>query len=250
MKHIQVLLIMLLSLLIYDVSAQDPVAILEKAVENRRGTESSKAKITMIIERPDWQREISMKTWTKGDDYSLIYITAPARDEGTAFLKRGNEVWNWQPTIERTIKLPPSMMSQSWMGSDFTNEDLVNQSSIIDDYKHTYLRKESVMDREAHKIELIPKEGTPVVWGKIVMWIDTERFVELKSEFYDEQGELINTMNTTKVEKVESNWVPMDLEMIPADEPGNKTIIRQDWIEFNVGLEESFFSIQNMKRIN
>ena len=250
MKYTQVFILLISLMMTQSLVAQDPVAILKKAVENRRGSESSKAKVTMIIERPDWQREISMKTWTKGDDYSLIYITAPARDEGTAFLKRGNEVWNWQPTIERTIKLPPSMMSQSWMGSDFTNEDLVNQSSIIEDYKHRYLGTETVQGRQAHKIELIPKEGTPVVWGKINMWIDTERYVELKSEFYDEQGDLINTMNTTKVEKVEDNWVPMNLEMIPADEPGHKTIIRQEWIEFNVGLEDNFFSIQNMKRIN
>jgi outer membrane lipoprotein-sorting protein len=248
---IQKTLLLITSVVIaFGIQAQDPKAILEKAEDNRRGTESSKAEVTMIIQRPDWQRQISMKNWTKGDDYSLIYITAPARDEGTAFLKRGHEIWNWQPTIERTIKMPPSMMSQSWMGSDFTNEDLVNQSSIVDDYNHKYLGKEEIDGRMAHKIEMIPKEGTPVIWGKIISWIDTERYVELRSEFYDEDGELINTMTTDQVEKVESNWVPMYLEMIPADEPGHKTIIQQENIEFNVGLDQGFFTIQNMKRID
>lgn len=250
MKILRSILLMSCIMASAAVFAQDPVEILNKAVENRRGSKSSKAKITMIIQRPDWTREITMKTWTKGDDYSLILVTAPARDEGTAYLKRGNEVWNWQPTIERTIKLPPSMMSQSWMGSDFTNEDLVNQSSLVEDYNHTYLEKVQVMERPAHKIRLVPKTGTPVIWGKIIMWIDAERYVELQSEFYDEGGELINTMKTTKVEKIETNWVPVTLEMIPADEPGHKTIIKQEDIEFNVGLDESFFTIQNMKRID
>ncbi|MGK7371085.1 MAG: outer membrane lipoprotein-sorting protein, partial [Candidatus Halalkalibacterium sp. M3_1C_030] len=112
------------------VQAQDATEIVKRADEKMRG-ESSRAEITMEIIRPTWSRSISMKAWSLGMDYSLILVTAPARDEGTAYLKRGNEIWNWLPDINRTIKMPPSMMSQSWMGSDFSNNDLVEESSIV-----------------------------------------------------------------------------------------------------------------------
>ena len=118
-------------------SAKD---IIRKAEEIRRGVQSSQAEMTMTIVRPDWTRSMSMKSWSKGDDYALMLVTAPARDAGTATLKRSNEVWNWVPRIERTIKLPRSMMSQSWMGSDFTNNDLVQDVSIVDDYDHRILK--------------------------------------------------------------------------------------------------------------
>src|SRR5690606_1606609 len=97
--------------------------------------------------------------WGKGDELALILVTAPARDKGTAFLKRGNEIWNWQPSIDRTVKMPPSMMAQSWMGSDFTNDDLVKHSSVVNDFDHTLLGSETIEGRACHKIEMIPKES-------------------------------------------------------------------------------------------
>ena len=116
--------------------AQTPTAteILQKADEKTRGSESAYSEMTITTVRPKWTREMAMKSWAKGNDYSLILITSPARDKGTAFLKRKKEVWNWVPNIERSIKMPPSMMMQSWMGTDFTNDDLVRESSTVDDY--------------------------------------------------------------------------------------------------------------------
>lgn len=118
-----------------DITAK---AIVKKAEDNMRGN-TSKADITIKIIRPTWDREMNMKAWTKGDDYSMILITSPAKEKGTVFLKRIKEVWNWIPAIERTIKLPPSMMSQSWMGTDFTNDDLVKEASSVSDYDHKLL---------------------------------------------------------------------------------------------------------------
>nr|WP_321357381.1 outer membrane lipoprotein-sorting protein [uncultured Draconibacterium sp.] len=246
MKHIQLTLtFMLLGLAVF---AQDMTAIIKQADEKFRG-ESSRGEMTMIIERPGWSRTVSMKNWTMGNDYSLIYITAPAKEKGQVFLKRDKEMWNWVPNIERMIKIPPSMMMQSWMGSDFTNDDLVKESQMAKDYSNKLLGEEEVDGYTCYKIELIPHEDAPVVWGKVIMWISKEELHWLKAEFYDEDGYLVNTEILTDVKMMDDREMPTRLEMIPADEEGNKTVMIFDKIEFDVDLKESFFSQQNMKRI-
>lgn len=222
--------------------------IVRRMDQKMRG-ETSRGEMKMTIVRPTWEREVQMKSWSKGDEYALILITAPARDEGTAFLKRGKEIWNWQPSIDRTIKLPPSMMMQSWMGSDFTNDDLVQQSSIVKDYEHQLLGSETIDGRESYKVELTPHEDAAVVWGKVLMWIDKDEFMELKTEFYDEDDYLVNTMYGKQIKMLGGKLLPSVMEVHPADEPGNKTIVEYLDLEFDVPIDESFFSIQNMKRI-
>ena len=170
-----------------------PKEVITKSDEKLRG-ESSKADLKMTIIRPKWTREMEMRSWAKGDEYSLILVESPARDKGIVFLKRDKEIWNWQPTIERMIKLPPSMMMQSWMGSDFSNDDLVRQSSLITDFEHRFLEEETIDGRSCYAVELIPHEDAAVVWGKVIMWIDKEEFLQLKTEFYDEEEYLINTI--------------------------------------------------------
>lgn len=226
----------------------DPIEIIRKAELKFKGN-SSRAETTMKIIRPDWSREIQMKSWSMGGDYLLILIQSPARDKGTAFLKRKKEIWNWQPSIERTIKLPPSMMSQSWMGSDFTNDDLVQEASMIKDYTHKYLGSEDINGRACHKLELIPKEDAAVVWGKIITWVDEAEDIYLKSEFYDEDGFLINTMRASDLKEIGGKFLATRMEMVPEDKPGNKTVIEYKLIEFEIPVNESFFSVQNMKRI-
>ena len=229
--------------------AQDATEIVKVADQRARGISSSKGTMKMTIVRPSWSREISIKSWSKGPDYSLMLITAPSRDKGTAFLKRDKEIWNWQPTIDRSIKLPPSMMMQSWMGSDFTNDDLVRESSIVVDYTHAILGEEELEGRKCHKIGLIPKPEAPVVWGKVITWITVEDYLQLKTEFYDEDGYLVNTMLGKNVKMMGGRLLPSVFEMIPADEEGKKTVIEQLDIAFDEPIETSFFSIQNMKRV-
>jgi len=204
----------------------------------------------MRIVRPTWQREIEMKTWTRGNDYTLVYIEAPARDEGTAYLKRGNEMWNWVPKVGRVVKLPPSMMMQSWMGSDFTNDDLVEQSSIVTDYTHKVLGDTTISDYDCWKVELTPKEDAAVVWGRIVMHVSKEEYLELRTEFYDEDNEIVNLMQGMDVKEFDQRTIPSRVEMIPMDEEGKKTVLLYRAITFNTGIPENFFSIQNMKRID
>jgi outer membrane lipoprotein-sorting protein len=223
-------------------------AIVTKADEKLRG-QSSIAEIKMTIVRPSWQREMSLKSWSLGDAYSLILVTAPARDRGTAFLKRNREIWNWQPTIDRTIKMPPSMMSQSWMGSDFTNDDLVRESSTVNDYSHKLLGSEKIDGRDCYRIELVPTEKAAVVWGKVLLWIDKQDFMQLKTEFYDEDGYLVNTMIGKDVKTLGGKLLPARLEVIPADKPNHKTIIEYSTLEFDKPIKTDFFSVQNMKRV-
>ena len=222
--------------------------IIQKADEKLKGN-TSIGEIKMTIIRPNWSREMTLKSWSLGDELSLILLTGPARDKGTAFLKRDREIWNWQPSIDRVIKLPPSMMMQSWMGSDFTNDDLVKQSSIVTDYEHTAEGTELIDGREAYKLILTPKENAPVVWGKVIVWVDVKEFMQLKTEFYDEDGYLTNTMIGTDIKNLGGKLLPARLEVIPEEEEGHKTVIEYLSLAFDMPIKDSFFSLQNLKRV-
>ncbi len=226
----------------------DPAEIISKAIDKMEGN-SNKAEMTMQIVRPEWSREIQMTSWAKGNDYSLILITAPARDKGSAFLKRENELWNWQPSIDRVIKLPPSMMMQSWMGSDFTNDDLVKQSSIEEDYTHELLGDTIINGMETWKIQLTPKEEAAVVWGKVLAYISKEEYYQLLFKYYDEDGYLVNTMVLSDIQELGGRKIPTVMEMIPADEPDQKTVVIYRDLAFDIDIETDFFSIQQMKRV-
>jgi outer membrane lipoprotein-sorting protein len=228
-----------------DPTAKEIVA----AADKRTRGETSQGEMKMTITRPAWTREVRMKTWSKGDRFALILITAPARDRGAAFLKRDKEIWNWQPTIDRVIKLPPSMMMQSWMGSDFTNDDLVRQSSIVEDFTHTIAGKERIEGRDCYKIQLIPKDNAAVVWGKILMWIDQKDYLQLKTEFFDEDGYLVNTMHGKQVRMMGGKLIPTVLEVIPVDQPNQRTTVEYLSLEFDKPIHNDFFSVQNMKRV-
>jgi outer membrane lipoprotein-sorting protein len=226
----------------------DARQIIKKADEKMRGM-SSYAQLTMEIIRPEWKREMSMKSWSKGTEYALVYVVFPAKDKGTVSLKIGNEMWNWLPSIERSIKVSPSMMMQSWMGSDFTNDDLIRQSSIVNDYTHKLAGEQLVRGSDCYKIELIPKPEAPVVWGKIIAWITKDDFNQLKVEYYDEDGTLVNVMSGYDLKKMDGRLIPTRWEMVPADEPGKKTVMTYNSIDFDIPLEDSFFSKQNMRRV-
>jgi len=231
-----------------SILAQNAFDIVKKSNDNVLGkTSQSTSKMTIV--RPDWTREVEMKTWSKGTDYFLIYITSPPRDKGQVFLKRKKELWNWMPSIGRMIKLPPSMMMQSWMGSDFTNDDLLKQSSIVKDYTHKIIGEEKFEGYDCWVIEMTPKPDAPVVWGKIVIHISKKNYLQLKIKFYDETLELVNTMTGSNIKNVGDRILPTKLEMKPADKPGNKTIFEYSKIKFNIPIDNSFFSKQNMKRI-
>ncbi len=232
----------------HAVNAQTATEIIKAADEKMQG-KSNRGNMTMKIVRPKWTREISMKTWSKGTEYSLVLITAPARDKGTATLKREKELWNWQPSIDRIVKLPPSMMMQSWMGSDFTNDDLVNQSSMVTDYTHELLGDTTISGYDTWKIALVPKEDAAVVWGKIEAYISKKDYYQMMFKYYDEDEFLTNTMIMSDIKQVGNRTIPTRLEMFPAENPDQKTIITYGNFEFDIDLDDSFFSIQNLKQV-
>lgn len=228
--------------------AQSAAAILERSEEMMRG-ESQYAEMTMKIERPRYNREVSMRSWLKGRDYSLILITAPARDNGTVFLMRENDIWNYDPRIDRTTRLPSSMMAQSWMGSDFTNDDLVRDSDIIDDFEHQILRTEEYNGYEAYVIELIPKPDTPIVWGKVLIWISKDDYIQLRIENYDQTERLVNTMELSEIEEFGHRKIPTRIVVKPADKENERTVLTYKKIEFDIDVDEAFFSRANMQRV-
>jgi len=219
------------------------------AADKKMQGESNRGELTMKIIRPKWEREVKFKTWSKGKDYSITLITYPAKERGQTFLKRRNDMWSWNPVIGRMIKLPPSIMSQGWMGSDYSTDDILKESSIVVDYNHSIVGTEIIEGRECWKIEMLPKEDAAVVWGKLIKWISKEGMLQLKSEYYDEDGYLVKTEIAKDVKIMGGREIPTLIEIIPEDDPGNKTVLIIDKIEFNVEIEDGFFSQQNMKRL-
>jgi len=227
-----------------DPSAKD---IVSKAENNAKGL-SSIMEMTIQIVRPTWTRSMSVKAWSKGEHYSLMLVTAPAKDAGTLFLKRVREIWNWVPSIERVVKLPPSMMAQSFMGTDFTNDDLVKASSRIDDYTHRIAGDSVIQGRKCWKIEMIPLPAAAVVWSKVSMWIDQKDYLELRIEFYDEDNKLVNVLQCSDVKTIGGRILPCKMEMIPAGKKGQETVILYNSAVFNTTFSDDFFTTQNMKK--
>lgn len=228
-----------------SVPGQDATEIVRRAEKHMKGNTSS-SRVDVSIVRPNWSREMSLKSWSKGNDYVMILVTAPARDRGVVYLKRQNEVWNWIPSIERNIKLPPSMMSQSWMGTDFTNDDLVKEASIADDYTHRLVRTEEVGGRFCYLVEMMPRLESAVVWGKVLLWIDKKDNMIMKAEYYDEDGELVNSMICSDVRLMGGRLLPARMEMVPVDKKGNKTVLVYRDIVFDIPIDDAFFSVSKL----
>jgi outer membrane lipoprotein-sorting protein len=232
----------------FPAPAQDAREIVRKADEKARGT-TSITDMSMKVQRPNWSKEMRMKAWTKGNKLAMIQILSPEKERGIVYLKKDKEVWNWIPVIERNVKMPPSMMSQSWMGTDFTNDDLVKEFSIVEDYVHTILGEEVVGSRNCYRIELNPKPESAVVWGKVILWIDRNDLIVMKAEYFDEDAFPINRLVATEVKILGGRLLPSVMEMIPLDKKGQKTIITYHSIEFDRGIDDGFFTVQQMQRL-
>ena len=229
-----------------DFSATD---IVRKADEKFNGERSSYSVMSMKVIRPEWQRSIEFRSWTLGRDFALTLITAPAKEAGQTFLKRGSEMWSWNPSISRLIKLPPSMMSQGWMGSDYTNDDILRESSLVEDYIHEIVGEEVIESRLCYKIKMTARENASIVWGKQIRWIDKKDFLVLKAELFDEDGYLVRTETGSDIRVMDGRTITSKIELVPAEEPDNKTLVEIREMKFNIPVEENFFSQQNMKNV-
>ena len=233
----------------YMSSSQDATNILRISEEKIQGIKSSYTEMVITIERPKWKKEMSMKGWSIGDDYFSSVVLSPVKEKGTVFLKRENEVWNYVPSIERIIKLPPSMMMQNWMGTDFTNDDLVQRSSVSEDYKNKIIGEDNIDGYDCWIIELIPNQDAPVVWGKLIMWIDKKDYMQLKTQFFDEYDEMVSVMTSSTIKNFGGKNLPAVIEFIPLDKEGNKTVIERLVWEFDIEINERFFLPNYMKNL-
>ena len=246
MKLFFTLFILLLADIAYTQTATE---IVIKMDANMRG-KSSQAELIIRTVRPTWSREMEVITWMKGTKYAMILVKAPAKEKGIVFLKRDKEVWNWMPILERTIKLPPSMMTNSWMGTDFTNDDLVKEASVVEDYFHKIIGDTIIDNKECYIIEFLPKPSAAVVWGKILVCIDKVNFLELHAEFYDEEGNLVNSMHADTIKMMDGRLIPTHMVMTPADKKNQRTELIYQSVRFNSIIEDNFFTTEKMKQLN
>ncbi len=231
--------------IVISLFAQSSSQIIKKVEDNLEG-KTAKMQITMIIKTSRYERKMQMQSLSVGKQKSFIKITYPKKDSGITFLKLEGQMWQYVPKIEKTIKIPSSMMLQSWMGSDFTNDDLTKESSILDDYNH----KLTDQNKSVYTIELLPKEDATVVWDKIVMKISKEYFLPLNTLYYDEDSQLIRTLEYKKFQKISNRIYPTYWEMIPKteDKKDHKTIIIIENAEFDVNIDPSYFTKRALKR--
>jgi outer membrane lipoprotein-sorting protein len=249
MKTIKKTFILILSLITVQFYSQESAFDIVKKMDDKIKGKSTQAEITVKIKRQKWDREMSMKLWTKGADYSMVFVTAPIKEKGNAFLKRKKEVWNWVPGIEKIIKLPPSMMSQSWMGTDFTNDDLVKHSSILNDYTHTLSGETTLADRVCHKIIMTPKPDAAVVWSKVIVFIDKKDYIQMRAEYYNEDNELVNILTGSDIKMLGGKLLASKIEMVPADKKANSTTLIYKSLVFDQDINDNFFTPDKMKNI-
>jgi outer membrane lipoprotein-sorting protein len=202
----------------------------------------------MTIATPRWQRTLALRAWMERPRRSFIRILAPAKEKGIGSLRIGAEMWNYLPNIERTIKIPPSMMLQPWMGSDFTNDDLVKQSSAVDDYTQRVLRTETADGAAAYVVEALPKPDAAVVWGKILYWVRKSDFIPLRQEYYSERGELVRVMSFSEVRQMGGRTVPTKWEMRPNEKPGNVTTVLLKSAVYDRAIDAEIFTQRNLQK--
>lgn len=246
MKKLWVFALLVLTESFFGQTAEE---IIKDADEKFRG-KSSYTEMTINIIRPKWSKEMKMKAWSKDTKYSVSVVISPAKEKGIVFLMRDKEVWNYLPTIDRIIKFPPSMMLQNWMGTDLTNDDLVKQSSMITDYNKKIISEEEKEGYTCWKIELTPKENAAVVWGKIIIWVDKMEYMQMQTDFYDEDGFLVNQMIASDVKTFSGKKLPSKLKIVPLEKPGQSTVITYKKWEFDISIPARYFTTNYMKLIH
>lgn len=228
-------------------SAAEPDAsqIVRDAIDHWRGV-SSYSEMTMVIHRPDWERTMSMNAWTKGNDQTLVRVTEPRKDRGNGTLTNGNSMWSFSPKINRVIKIPSSMMAQSWMGSDFSNKDVAKADDIIDQYDHTVLNITEQDGVTIYEIESIPHEEAAVVWGKEILRIRDDHVVARHS-FYDQDGALVKELRSLEIGEMDGRMIAMRQRMGEVDQPDEWTEIRVDAVDYEIDISDTLFTLSNLR---
>ena len=230
-------------------AAQEPTAdeLLLGFDDMFRGT-SSHGRMRLSVRTERWQRELTMEMWSQGPEKTLVRIVAPAKERGTSTLKVGKDIWNYLPKIDRTIRVPSSMMSGSWMGSHLTNDDLVSESRFVEDFECEISAAAKVESQEHWVIRCVPKPDAPIVWGEVVVTIRRQDELAEKIDYFDERGELVRSMIYDDVADIGGRRIPRRMRILPADKPQEYTEAYYDELEFDVELPASMFSLQSLRR--
>ncbi len=239
------LLIVALSLPGFAFADPDPRQIIRDTVDHWRG-QSSYTEMTMVIHRPDWERSMTMRGWTKGEDQSLVRVVAPQKDRGNATLTDGNNMWSFSPKVNRVIKIPSSLMAQSWMGSDFSNKDIVKNDDIIDQYDHTLLSSELVDGQIVYTIQSVPHDDAPVVWGKEVLKIRQD-YVLLEQGFYDQDGKLVKKLETLEIADMGGRPTSKRQRMSEVEKADEWTEIQLEVVRYDIDISDSMFTLSNLR---
>jgi len=227
--------------------APDGKALVEAGFNYIRD-KASVSLLDMTIHRPDWERVVTIKAWTLGETDSLFTIIAPAKDNGNGTLKKGREMWMYNPKVNRVIKVPPSMMSQAWFGSDFSNNDLAKSDTLIHEYIHTVTGTEIHEGKTVYLVESIPKPQAPVVWGMQRLKIREDN-IFLEQAFYDEDLELVKVLKFFDIKMIDGKLYPVKMVMQKAgeEEAGKYTEVEYKTLTFKDSLPASLFSLSNLK---
>ncbi len=228
------------------VQAKDARTLVEDSFNYMRG-KSSIATVVMTIHRPAWQRQMTIRAWTRGQKDSLFYIEAPPKDRGNGTLKKGRQMWIYNPKINRVIKIPPSMMSQSWMGSDFSNNDLAKSDSLLTDYTHSIVGTETHQGQKVYVIKSMPKPGAPVVWGMQKLKIRAD-LIWLSEVFFDEDLKPVKAMTTLEIQMLGGKLYPKVWRMQKIDENNRYTELTYTHLEFKSSLPDSLFTLTSLRR--
>jgi outer membrane lipoprotein-sorting protein len=226
-----------------DASAAEIVDFVDRLL---RG-ESSRGEMTMEVRTENWSRAMTMRVLSLGTEYALVRVLEPKKDAGTATLKSGDEIWNYLPKVDRTIKIPPSLMSASWMGSHFTNDDLVKESRLVEDYEISIAFEGARDGADVWEFDLVPKPEAPVVWGRILYQVRKQDLMPTWARYYDEDDALQRTLVFDDYRSFEGRVVPARMRMEPEDEPGEYTEVRYDELEFGVRLTPDDFSLRRLR---
>jgi len=238
-------MLLVLFFLYPPVFAQEAQSLVKAAVDYYRG-ENSIATVDMTIHRPNWERTLSIKAWTRGQKDSIFFIAAPPKDKGNGTLKKGREMWMYNPKVNRIIKLPPSMMSQAWMGSDFSNNDIARSDSVIEDYTHTIIDTETHDEKKVYVIESIPEADAPVVWGMQRLKV-REDYIMLGQDFYDEDRALVKAMTGQEIQMLGGRLFPKIWKMQKADVTDEYTLLDYKELSFEQSLPDNLFTLSSLK---
>ena len=228
-----------------DSAARDASEIVRDALNHWRGL-SSQSEMTMTIHRPAWERTMSMESWTEGEKRSLVRVTEPRKDRGNGTLIDDDQMWTFSPKINRVIKVPSSMMNQSWMGSDFSNKDISRTDDIVEQYDHSLLGESELDGLTVYEIESVPHEDSAVVWGREVLFIREDN-VMVEHQFYDQDDKMVKFMRTFEFAEMGGRSVAARQRMEKSDSPDEWTEIILDDVEFDVALSDSVFTLSNLR---